>query len=93
MLSYLKKEHIHGAFACFVSAGAFLASGAAAMALSATASLSFSAPASLLALLFVSAPASSLLRAWASALASTPPFPETCHNTAIVVQSENTSRN
>lgn len=62
------------------------------MALSAAASFSFSAPASLLTLLSVSAPASSLLRAWASALASAPPFPETCHNTAIVGQSENTSQ-
>lgn len=86
--SFLKKGHIHGALACFVPPRTLLASGAAAMAFSAAASFSFSAPAPLLTLLFVFASASSLPRAWAPALASAPPFPETCYNTAIVVQSE-----
>lgn len=63
------------------------------MALSAAASFSFSAPAPLFTLLFVFAPASSLPRAWASALAPAPPFSETCYNTAIVVQSEETLNN
>lgn len=58
------------------------------MALSAAASLPFSALAPLLALLFVFASAPSLPRAGASAFASTPPFSETCYNT-IVVQRAN----
>lgn len=56
------------------------------MALSAAASLSFSAPAPLLTLLFVSASASFLPGAWASAPATTPPFSETNYSTAFVAQ-------
>lgn len=57
------------------------------MALFAAAPFSFSALAPLLTLLFIFAFASSLPRAWAPALAPAPPFPETCYNTAIFVQS------
>lgn len=53
------------------------------MALSAAASFSLSTPASLFTLLFVFASASSLLRAWAPALASAPPFPRNKHVTAV----------
>lgn len=80
------KGHIHRALAGPVAPGALLASGAAPMALPAAAPFSFSALAPLLTLLFVSASAPFLLRAWASALTTTPPFPETWYNTAILVQ-------
>lgn len=72
------KSHIHWALACSVPPRTLLASGVAAVALSAAASFSLSALAPLLTLLSVFASASSLPRAWAAAPASTPPFPETC---------------
>lgn len=88
-LSAIKfKDYIHRAPACSVPSRSFLASGAAAMALLAAASFSLPALAPLLALLFVFASASPLPRAWAAAPASAPPFPETHHNTAILVQTQ-----
>lgn len=60
------------------------------MALSAPASFSFPALTSFLTLLFVFAFTSAPLLpgAWASAPASTPPFPVTCYDSAILVQAQ-----